>query len=68
MKSNRIVTYQINGKFKAYYYTKGEKYFIKSNDLPVKFVKALMDKEKAKFFEIRKWIKLNYDNYIDESN
>lgn len=60
MKSNRIVSYRINGKYQAFYLVKGEKYLIESKQLPNTFVQALMDKENANNKEIKSWVQLNY--------
>lgn len=64
MKSNKIITYQINGKYTAFYVTEGNRFLIKSNDLPNKLVQSLMNKKNARYFEIRKWILLNYNDNI----
>ena len=65
MKSNKIVCYQINKKYIAFYLFNGQKYIIKGSDLPYKFVKILMKKNNARYFEVLKWIR---NNYIDNIN
>ena len=64
MKSNKIVTYKINEKYTAFYVTDGNRILIKSNDLPNKLIQSLMNKKNARYFEIRKWIRLNYNDNI----
>lgn len=61
MKTNKIRTYKINNKYIAYYMYKYDEYLIKPDKLPSKLVKNLMKNQNAGYFEIKKWIKFNYD-------
>ena len=59
--SNKIRTYKSNNKYVAYYLIDSKEYLIKGEDLPFKLVQTLMKKHNARYFEMKKWIKINYD-------
>jgi hypothetical protein len=60
MKSNKIKTYKLNNRIIAFYLIESQEQYIKPDELPNKFVKILMRKHNARYFEIKKWIRNNY--------